>query len=156
MNEHIKVFLRIKPNVENFTNLINEDCTIYKVQNNQLHLYEKKKSYNDMNELKTKTFNFNHIFDTHVKQNEIFDILGKNLVNNFMNGYNSSILAYGNTNSGKTYTLYGDRKIGEENQNYGLIYYSLKYLFDLQNISKDTDISISVVEIYLEKIRDLG
>ncbi|SOS79503.1 kinesin-like protein, putative [Plasmodium sp. gorilla clade G1] len=156
MNEHIKVFLRIKPNVENFTNLINEDCTVYKVQNNQLHLYEKKKSYNDMNELKTKTFNFNHIFDTHVKQNEIFDILGKNLVNNFMNGYNSSILAYGNTNSGKTYTLYGDRKIGEENQNYGLIYYSLKYLFDLQNISKDTDISISVVEIYLEKIRDLG
>ncbi|KNG77734.1 kinesin motor domain-containing protein [Plasmodium falciparum IGH-CR14] len=136
MNEHIKVFLRIKPNVENFTNLINEDCTIYKVQNNQLHLYEKKKSYNDMNELKTKTFNFNHIFDTHVKQNEIFDILGKNLVNNFMNGYNSSILAYGNTNSGKTYTLYGDRKIGEENQNYGLIYYSLKYLFDLQNIRK--------------------
>ncbi|KOB59809.1 hypothetical protein PFHG_01527 [Plasmodium falciparum HB3] len=136
MNEHIKVFLRIKPNVENFTNLINEDCTIYKVQNNQLHLYEKKKSYNDMNELKTKTFNFNHIFDTHVKQNEIFDILGKNLVNNFMNEYNSSILAYGNTNSGKTYTLYGDRKIGEENQNYGLIYYSLKYLFDLQNISK--------------------
>ncbi|EUR61382.1 hypothetical protein PFBG_05903, partial [Plasmodium falciparum 7G8] len=73
----------------------------------------------------------------------------------FYHGYNSSILAYGNTNSGKTYTLYGDRKIGEENQNYGLIYYSLKYLFDLQNISKDTDISISVVEIYLEKIRDL-
>ncbi|SPJ11182.1 kinesin-like protein, putative [Plasmodium sp. DRC-Itaito] len=156
MNEHIKVFLRIKPNVENFTKLINQDSTVYKVQNNQLHLYEKKKSYNDMNELKTKTFNFNHIFDTHVKQNEIFDVLGKNLINNFMNGYNSSILAYGNTNSGKTYTLYGDRKIGEENQNYGLIYYSLKYLFDLQNINKDNEISISVVEIYLEKIRDLG
>ncbi|EUR69812.1 hypothetical protein PFBG_03648 [Plasmodium falciparum 7G8] len=34
MNEHIKVFLRIKPNVENFTNLINEDCTIYKNSNN--------------------------------------------------------------------------------------------------------------------------
>ncbi|SOV16100.1 kinesin-like protein, putative [Plasmodium gaboni] len=156
MNEHIKVFLRIKPNVENIIKLVNEDCTVYKVQNNQLHLYEKKKSYNDMNELKTKTFNFNHIFDIHVKQNEIFDVLGKNLINNFMNGYNSSILAYGNTNSGKTYTLYGDRNIGEENQNYGLIYYSLKYLFDLKNINKDTEISISVVEIYLEKIRDLG
>ncbi|CAD2092334.1 kinesin-like protein, putative [Plasmodium vinckei lentum] len=156
MNENIKVFLRIKPNVENFSKLKDDDCAIYKVKNNQLLLFENKKSYNDMNEIVTKTFNFNHVFDVHNNQNDIFQLIGKNLINNFINGYNSSILAYGNTNSGKTYTLYGDRTDLDSVDNNGLIYYSLNYFFQLQNINKNVEISISVVEIYLEKTRDLG
>ncbi|CAD2092287.1 kinesin-like protein, putative [Plasmodium vinckei brucechwatti] len=156
MNENIKVFLRIKPNVENFSKLKDDDCAIYKVKNNQLLLFENKKSYNDMNEIITKTFNFNHVFDVHNNQNDIFQLIGKNLINNFINGYNSSILAYGNTNSGKTYTLYGDRTDLDSVDNNGLIYYSLNHFFQLQNINKNVEISISVVEIYLEKTRDLG
>ncbi|CAD2105181.1 kinesin-like protein, putative [Plasmodium vinckei] len=156
MNENIKVFLRIKPNVENFSKLKDDDCAIYKVKNNQLLLFENKKSYNDMNEIITKTFNFNHVFDVDNNQNDIFQLIGKNLINNFINGYNSSILAYGNTNSGKTYTLYGDRTDLDSVDNNGLIYYSLNYFFQLQNINKNVEISISVVEIYLEKTRDLG
>ncbi|CXI39444.1 kinesin-like protein, putative [Plasmodium berghei] len=156
MNENIKVFLRIKPNVENFSKLKDEECAIYKVKNNQLLLFENKKSYNDMSEIITKTFNFNHVFDAHNNQNDIFQLIGKNLINNFINGYNSSILAYGNTNSGKTYTLYGDRTDSESIENNGLIYYSLNYFFQLQNINKNMEISISIVEIYLEKTRDLG
>eukprot|EP00366_Plasmodium_knowlesi_P001971 XP_002259468.1 kinesin-like protein, putative [Plasmodium knowlesi strain H] len=152
MDDHIKVFLRIKPNVENLSKLKTEDCAIYKVNNNQLHLYEKKKSYNDTSELNTKTFNFNHIFDVDIHQSDVFDLIGKNLVNNFMNGYNSSILAYGNTNSGKTYTLYGDGTDSENRQHHGLIYLSLSYFFHLQKLNK----ALSIVEIYLEKIRDLG
>ncbi|SCM00117.1 kinesin-like protein, putative [Plasmodium chabaudi chabaudi] len=156
MNENIKVFLRIKPNIENFSKLKDDDCAIYKVKNNQLLLFENKKSYNDMSEIITKTFNFNHVFDVHNNQNDIFQLIGKNLINNFINGYNSSILAYGNTNSGKTYTLYGDRTDSDSIENNGLIYYSLNYFFQLQNINKNVEISISVVEIYLEKTRDLG
>ncbi|VEV56638.1 kinesin-like protein, putative [Plasmodium vinckei vinckei] len=156
MNENIKVFLRIKPNIENFSKLKDDDCAIYKVKNNQLLLFENKKSYNDINEIITKTFNFNHVFDVHNNQNDIFQLIGKNLINNFINGYNSSILAYGNTNSGKTYTLYGDRTDLDNADDNGLIYYSLNYFFQLQNINKNIEISISVVEIYLEKTRDLG
>ncbi|SCP04790.1 kinesin-like protein, putative [Plasmodium ovale] len=156
MNENIKVFLRIKPNVENFSKLKNEDCAVYKINSNQLHLFEKKKSYNDSSEVQTKTFHFNHIFDVDIKQSDIFELIGKQLINNFINGYNSSILAYGNTNSGKTYTLYGDRTSTQEKKNNGLIYFSLHYFFQLQNANKSTKISVSVVEIYLEKIRDLG
>ncbi|GAB66737.1 kinesin motor domain containing protein [Plasmodium cynomolgi strain B] len=156
MNDHIKVFLRIKPNVENLSKLKSENCAIYKVNNNQLHLFEKKKSYNDTSELKTRTFNFNYIFDVDVQQRDVFELIGKNLINNFINGYNSSILAYGNTNSGKTYTLYGDRTDSENRLHHGLIYLSLSYFFQLQKVSKRTEISVSIVEIYLEKIRDLG
>ncbi|EWC75653.1 hypothetical protein C923_03675, partial [Plasmodium falciparum UGT5.1] len=110
--------------------------------------------YTNINE----TYNINHFnkkTENLLNTNHNFKNINEDIFSIYQK-INHSILAYGNTNSGKTYTLYGDRKIGEENQNYGLIYYSLKYLFDLQNISKDTDISISVVEIYLEKIRDLG
>ncbi|SBT71558.1 kinesin-like protein, putative [Plasmodium malariae] len=160
MQENIKVFLRIKPNVENLSELKNEDCAIYKVNNNQLHLFEKKKNYNDMNEVKTKIFNFNHIFNVDTKQNDIFDSLGKSLINNFISkypyGYNSSILAYGNTNSGKTYTIYGDGSNSENKENNGLIFFCMNYFFDLKNISKNAEISVSIIEIYLEKIRDLG
>ncbi|KJP85103.1 hypothetical protein AK88_05272 [Plasmodium fragile] len=156
MNDHIKVFLRIKPNVENLSKLKSEDCAIYKIDNNQLHLFEKKKSYNDTSELKTRTFNFNYIFDVNFQQSDVFDLIGRNLINNFISGYNSSILAYGNTNSGKTYTLYGDRTESENRQHHGLIYLSLSYFFQLKKMNKNTEISVSIVEIYLEKIRDLG
>lgn len=156
MNENIKVFLRVKPDVENLSHLKDEDCVSYEINNNKLFLFDKKRGCGEFREMKAKTFFFNHIFDTDVKQKEIFESIGKTLVDNFMNGYNSSILAYGNTNSGKTYTLYGDNTNLSEKENKGLIYFCLNYFFNLCKMNKDIELSVSVVEIYLEKIRDLG
>ena len=68
-----------------------------------------------------------------------------------MQGYNCCIMAYGQTGSGKTYTMVGDDK------NPGLYFTAVDEIYRvIKNRSTcDFDISVSVIEIYNEQIRDL-
>ena len=50
-----------------------------------------------------------------------------------MKGYNSTIFVYGQTGTGKTYTMEGSAKNKEE----GLIQKSIQYIFNKVNKSKD-------------------
>ena len=71
-----------------------------------------------------------------------------------MEGMNASILTYGQSNSGKTYTMFGNDANAE-----GLIWNSLKGIFDLvdntESPQRTAKLSISVVEVYNESVRDL-
>ena len=64
-----------------------------------------------------------------------------------MQGSHSTIFMYGQTTSGKTYTM-----LGNENTE-GLIVYSLKDIFGKKD--ENTTIKISYLEIYNEQINDL-
>lgn len=69
-----------------------------------------------------------------------------------MEGYNVCILSYGQTGSGKTYTMVGDDK------NPGLYFNSVDEIYSIiknKNTHIDYDVSVSVIEIYNEQIRDL-
>ena len=68
-----------------------------------------------------------------------------------MDGYNVCIFAYGQTGSGKTYTMEGcesDR---------GVNFRALSCLFEIMRRANDArfDVSVSLLEIYNEEIRDL-
>ena len=41
------------------------------------------------------------------EQSEIYDVIGKETIEDVLNGYNGTIFAYGQTGSGKTHTMYG-------------------------------------------------
>lgn len=74
------------------------------------------------------------------------------MVISVLDGYNVCIFAYGQTGSGKTYTMEGTKN------NRGVNYRTLEYLFRISNERRETfsyDISVSVVEVYNEQIRDL-
>lgn len=61
-------------------------------------------------------------------------------------------MAFGQTGSGKTYTMIGD------DDNPGLYFSSVDELFDKINERKkliDYEVSVSIVEIYNETLRDL-
>lgn len=74
------------------------------------------------------------------------------MVVSVLDGYNVCIFAYGQTGTGKTFTMEGSE------QNRGVNYRTLKQLFKIAEERKDTftySISVSVLEIYNEQIRDL-
>ncbi|KAI9485366.1 MAG: P-loop containing nucleoside triphosphate hydrolase protein, partial [Benjaminiella poitrasii] len=50
-------------------------------------------------------FQFDYVFDSTSTQEQVFTKVASNLVDRFTNGYNVTILAYGQTSSGKTYTM---------------------------------------------------
>ncbi|KAI8096408.1 uncharacterized protein BX664DRAFT_259172, partial [Halteromyces radiatus] len=61
-----------------------------------------------------KSFNFDYVFDTESTQDQVFNGVASNLVDRFLDGYNATILAYGQTSSGKTHTIMGSTDPDQE------------------------------------------
>ena len=53
------------------------------------------------------TFNFDRIFDMKSSQKDLFTNVAKETLSDVLAGYNGTILTYGQSSSGKTYTMYG-------------------------------------------------
>lgn len=74
------------------------------------------------------------------------------MVTSVLDGYNVCIFAYGQTGTGKTFTMEGTE------QNRGVNYRTLDQLFEIAKERSETftyNISVSVLEVYNEQIRDL-
>ncbi|KAK4355644.1 hypothetical protein RND71_024615 [Anisodus tanguticus] len=102
-----------------------------------------------------KSFNFNKIFGSCATQGEVFSDT-QPLIRSVLDGYNVCIFAYGQTGSGKTYTMTGPNNLTEQSQ--GVNYRALGDLFLLAEQRKDTvhyDVSVQMIEIYNEQVRDL-
>ncbi|MBA0716465.1 hypothetical protein Golax_015293, partial [Gossypium laxum] len=113
-----------------------------------------------------KSFTFNKIFSPSVTQvfpehefsfraAEVFSDT-QPLIRSVLDGYNVCIFAYGQTGSGKTYTMSGPTELTEEGL--GVNYRALGDLFELSNQRKETisyEISVQMLEIYNEQVRDL-
>ena len=50
---------------------------------------------------------FDHVFDMDSTQEDVFQKVGQPVLNNILDGFNGTILAYGQTSSGKTHTMQG-------------------------------------------------
>ncbi|KAJ7973303.1 Kinesin-like protein [Quillaja saponaria] len=102
-----------------------------------------------------KSFSFNRVFSSSATQEEVFSDT-RPLIRSVLDGYNVCIFAYGQTGSGKTYTMSGPNDLTEESV--GVNYRALGDLFFLSEQRKDTihyDISVQMLEIYNEQVRDL-
>lgn len=74
------------------------------------------------------------------------------LVTSVLDGYNVCIFAYGQTGTGKTFTMEGTER------NRGVNYRTLEELFKIAEERKESvtyDLSVCVLEVYNEQIRDL-
>ncbi|CAK4130104.1 unnamed protein product [Aphanomyces euteiches] len=89
-------------------------------------------------------------------QEQVFEAVGRRVVDNAMDGYNGCIFAYGQTGSGKTHTMQGDMAEGSAER--GVIPRILEYLFEKLRPNQTLagfDMTCSYLEIYNEKIYDL-
>ncbi|KAJ1265713.1 hypothetical protein BS78_08G097100 [Paspalum vaginatum] len=103
----------------------------------------------------SKSFTFNKVFGPAATQDEVFSDM-KPLIRSVLDGFNVCIFAYGQTGSGKTYTMSGPKALTEESL--GVNYRALNDLFNLKAQRKGTidyDISVQMIEIYNEQVRDL-
>ncbi|KAG5490315.1 hypothetical protein JKF63_00435 [Porcisia hertigi] len=108
-------------------------------------------------EQKTKrTYRFDHVFSG--DQAEVFETIGRPMLEEAYKGFNVSLLAYGQTGSGKTYSLLGDL---ESEERAGVAPRFVRCLFDeaQRMVDEDADltikVSLSMIEVYMEKVRDL-
>ena len=126
-------------------------------------------------------FSYDKVFIGTAEQVDVFNSLS-HVVEGCLNGFNGTILAYGQTSSGKTHTMVGyeknlltvsnssDSSMDVHSKGYhdnskdevkdfeGIIPRSINYIFDdIRKNSEHTEyfLTISYVELYCEKIRDL-
>ena len=104
-------------------------------------------------EYRRKQFKFDFSFNETTTQDEVYRNTTKMLLNNIMDGFNSTVFAYGATGSGKTYTMVGT------DDNPGLMVKAIQDLFsnvkDQQLNGKNFTIKFSYVEVYNETLKDL-
>lgn len=57
----------------------------------------------------TKSFTFDRVFGTTSKQVDVYKVVAAPLVQEVLAGYNCTVFAYGQTGTGKTFTMEGER-----------------------------------------------
>ncbi|CAB9497188.1 Kinesin-like protein [Seminavis robusta] len=103
-------------------------------------------------------FTFDKTFNETVSTAEVYDNVAKDIVTSVVSGLNGTIFAYGQTSSGKTYTMQGSGSIKEGSCGAGgVVHMAANDIF--KNISQAQDriflVRASFLEIYNEEVRDL-
>lgn len=110
------------------------------------------------NALSNKTYTFDRVFSHAADQNVVFDDTVRPILDEMLAGYNCTIFAYGQTGTGKTYTMSGDmtETMGMLSDEAGIIPRVLQRLFTKLEL-EDTDhcVKVSFIELYNEELRDL-
>ncbi|CCH42516.1 Kinesin-like protein [Wickerhamomyces ciferrii] len=113
-------------------------------------------------QLTSKTYTFDKVFGPGSDQQAIFNKAAIPLFNDFLKGYNCTMLVYGMTSTGKTYTMSGIDELtdGALNEKAGIIPRVLFKLFEVlneskENVDNDYVVKCSFVEIYNEELKDL-
>ncbi|KAI4504428.1 hypothetical protein M0802_000899 [Mischocyttarus mexicanus] len=102
-----------------------------------------------------KVFSFDAVFDTDSTQVDIYNETARPIVDKVLQGYNGTILAYGQTGTGKTYTMSGAKT---PPQLRGVIPNTFAHIFG--HIAKADEnkkflVRATYLEIYNEEVRDL-
>ncbi|XP_041708219.1 kinesin-like protein KIF3C isoform X2 [Coregonus clupeaformis] len=102
-----------------------------------------------------KTFTFDSVYDPSSKQRDLYDETVRPLIDSVLDGFNGTIFAYGQTGTGKTYTMQG---AWLEPEKRGVIPNAFEHVFtQISRSAADRQylVRASYLEIYREEIRDL-
>ncbi|KAA3475346.1 armadillo repeat-containing kinesin-like protein 2 isoform X1 [Gossypium australe] len=104
------------------------------------------------NNWESETYEFDEVLTEFASQKRVYEVVAKPVVESVLDGYNGTVMAYGQTGTGKTFTL---GRLGEEDTSArGIMVRSMEEI--LANVSPETDsISVSYLQLYMETIQDL-
>jgi len=144
---NIKVAVRCRPlneqeKVGNVSSVVRCNSDLKKV----------KACYGSSSKRTAKDYSFDNVFGQYSTQREVFDQMVNPIVSEVMEGYNCTVFAYGQTGTGKTFTMEGDL---DNEEMAGIIPRSISRIFStLENVT-DFNVRISFLELYNEELSDL-
>ncbi|KMZ65459.1 Armadillo repeat-containing kinesin-like protein 2 [Zostera marina] len=142
----VRVAVRLRP--KNAEELVTDadfaDCVELQPELKRLKLRK--------NNWDSDTYQFDEVLTEFASQKRVYEVVAKPVVESVLEGYNGTVMAYGQTGTGKTFTL---GRLGEEDPAArGIMVRSMEDI--LADISPETDsISVSYLQLYMETIQDL-
>jgi len=158
-SSNVKVFCRIRPENEKEHSSGLGLC-LEPTSENSLKIIIDNLSINtglkeNYNEKSSQDFTFDKVFPSDTTQSTIFEKVAKPLITAAFEGINGTLFCYGQTSSGKTYTMEG---IPTDDILMGVIPRMMQLIFDkISSGSPDIEFSVKCqyYQIYNEKIQDL-
>ncbi|KAG0047303.1 Kinesin-like protein kif15 [Gryganskiella cystojenkinii] len=158
-SEHVKVYVRLRPPNEREL-LATESSTTSSSQSSQGQQSPTSIQTQSPNHIiagsgyKSETFTYDCVGGEETSQEQVFNDVGKSIVEQCVKGYNGTIFAYGQTGSGKTYTMQGPTNMANLSDHQ-------ERVFELIAQEEQRESSVkylckaSYIEIYNESIFDL-
>ena len=150
-----KNLISSKSDKKNYNNNPNQSFSYFKNDNKKFDLIPNNiQKINQLlldNICPPQLFKFDKIFTKDITSEKIYLDICQDVIKNFIKGINGTIFVYGQTTSGKTYTMLGNMEYP------GILPCALKNLFDLLEKEKNIKFKLycSYIEIYNEIIHDL-
>ena len=158
--DFIKVYVRFRPLNDLENDLLSDNCgweTPKYLSDTQIGIYSTKEVKDTNAQIPTNLiFKYDKIFNSESQQNQVYENVGKRIVGDVMEGYNGTIFAYGQSGSGKTYTMYGPDIYDDVYK--GIIPRIVEDIFNYVEKADDNidfQFKLSVLEIYKEVMYDL-
>ncbi|XP_052136969.1 kinesin-like protein KIN-14O [Oryza glaberrima] len=135
----IRVFCRVRPSISTNNNFMTKSPVTVENEKIVVRAVGIKKE-----------FSVDRVFDQESTQEDVFQEV-KPILRSALDGHNVCILAYGQTGTGKTYTMEGN------NGKLGIVPRAIQELFShaSQDSSSTYSFSISMLEVYMGTVRDL-
>lgn len=143
--ERVKVFVRIRPTHSNET----PNALKLKRDGRSLALH---RNGGDVHHHHASDFSFDGVLGPEASQADVYDIAAKQAVNDVLHGYNATLMAYGMTGAGKTFTLGSIHPDAV-----GIIPRALGDIFDSvqADLAHAYTVTFSYLQIYCEQLQDL-
>lgn len=153
----IKIFSRLRPTTKTFKGLfISPEDNSITIKITQDSIRKQPQTRHSHVSQSHHTFKFSRVFDQHASQEEVFDHVASHMTDKFLAGYNGTIFAYGQTSTGKTYTIEGSSwKYSERGLIPRIISYVFKDVEQRLGLGQDVSVHVSYMEIYLDVGYDL-
>lgn len=103
---------------------------------------------------KPKQYTFDYSYGQKSTQKQVYEQCASQIILSVLEGYNGTVFAYGQTGTGKTWTMEGERKSSSDK---GIIPRSFEHIFKAINGTPDKQflVTVSMLELYNEEVRDL-
>ncbi|XP_011640867.1 kinesin-like protein Klp61F [Pogonomyrmex barbatus] len=153
-NQHIQVFVRVRP--INNNEKIGRSISVLELPSNKEVVVHERQQGNH-----SKKFTFDKVFGPSSKQVDVYNAVVNPLLEEVLAGYNCTVFAYGQTGTGKTFTMEGNSTDPtlhwQSDTTAGIIPRALSHLFDelrLLEVQEYT-VRVSFLELYNEELFDL-
>lgn len=170
-NDNMRVAIRIRPALSReiekdlpfrsivITSKENKTCSLVEYIGAELDEAGRQKEWIQSPQMfQLHRFTFDEVFDIDSSQEEVYSLTAKPAVLSVLEGYNSTIFAYGQTGTGKTFTMEGFTYDNMDSKR-GIIPRTIEDIFQYieSNSNRDTKFIIraAYLQIYNEMISDL-
>ncbi|KAG8073508.1 hypothetical protein GUJ93_ZPchr0006g42140 [Zizania palustris] len=142
----VRVAVRLRPkNAHDLAHGADFDCCV-ELQPECKKLKLKKNNWS------CETYKFDEVFSENASQKRVYEVVAKPVVESVLEGYNGTVMAYGQTGTGKTYTV---GRLGKDDPSErGIMVRALEHILSCMSLETDT-VAISFLQLYLEYVQDL-